>query len=56
MYRFIRTATVKHPAPVYTALEFASEVCAHINKQYALGLRALSGKVYAVFRPESATE
>ncbi len=39
IYRFIRTATVKQPATIYTALQFASEVCAHINKQHSLGLR-----------------
>ena len=39
MYRFTRAATVRQPSSIYAALQFASEVTAHINKQYALGLR-----------------
>lgn len=39
MYRFIRTATVKSAALLPSALAFASEVTAHLNKSYALNIR-----------------
>ena len=39
MYRFIRTATVKNAEALPSALAFASEVTAHLNKSYALDMR-----------------
>ncbi|UGS90870.1 hypothetical protein KOL96_23515 [Ralstonia wenshanensis] len=39
MYRFIRTATVKNAAVLPSALAFAAEVTAHLNKAYALNMR-----------------
>jgi len=39
MYRFIRTATVKSAASLPSALAFASEVTAHLNKSYSLNMR-----------------
>lgn len=39
MYRFIRTATVKNASLLPSALAFASQVTAHINKAHALNMR-----------------
>ncbi len=39
MHRFVRTAAVKHAGSIYTALQAASEITAHVNKQYALDLK-----------------
>ena len=39
MYRFIRTATVKNAAHLPSALAFASQVTAHLNKSYSLNMR-----------------
>lgn len=39
MYRFIRTATVKNAAALPSALAFASEVTAHLNRSYSLNMR-----------------
>ncbi|RZF25647.1 hypothetical protein EVC45_32015 [Paraburkholderia sp. UYCP14C] len=36
MYRFIRTSTVKNAALLPSALAFASQVTAHLNKSYSL--------------------
>jgi hypothetical protein len=36
MYRFIRTSTVKSAALLPSALAFASQVTAHLNKTYSL--------------------
>ncbi len=39
MYRFIRTATVKNAALLPAALKFASQVTAHLNKNYGVSMR-----------------
>ena len=39
MYRFIRTATVKNASLLPSALAFASQVTAHVNKAHALNMR-----------------
>ncbi|GAB6849209.1 hypothetical protein [Paraburkholderia kururiensis] len=38
MYRFIRTATVKNAALLPSALAFASQVTAHLNKTYSINM------------------
>ncbi|MCR5891714.1 hypothetical protein E2P84_16320 [Burkholderia cepacia] len=39
MYRFIRTATVKNAAQIPSALAFAAQVTAHLNKSYAMNMQ-----------------
>lgn len=39
MYRFIRTATIRNAAQFPSALAFASQVTAHVNKRYSLDMR-----------------
>jgi len=39
MYRFIRSASIKNAACMPAALQFAGEVTAYLNKQYALNMK-----------------
>jgi hypothetical protein len=39
MFRFERTATVKHAAEVPAAVQFATEVTSYLNKRYDLDMK-----------------
>jgi predicted RNA binding protein with dsRBD fold (UPF0201 family) len=39
LYRFIRSARIKDTAHMPAALQFATEVTAYLNKQYALNMK-----------------
>lgn len=39
MFRFERTAIVKHAAEVPAAVKFASDVTTYLNKRYDLGMK-----------------
>jgi len=39
MFRFERTATVKHAAEIPAAVQFATEITSYLNKRHNLGVK-----------------